>query len=354
MMKLMKLMMAMVGWMILVPTGVFGQAGPISARVESTLITDGKDIRQNAFDGDLSTNFKSTKNASRTDSFTLVFDEPVAVKAIVATTGLVKGGNDLTTGLLEVSTDGKKFEKLAAFEKGTVRGDASGRKLLAVRITPTEDLSHPLVVREIEIESTPKLATFRYPVEIVVNVNDAPEMKEWAEKVARVCEKHYDMICNELMSEGFKPVTVIPMTLKKDYKGVAFAAGSQITGSVDFFKKNPTDIGAMVHETVHCVQLYRGRGNPGWLVEGVADYIRFFKYEPGKAGKLTPERAKYDASYRVTAAFLDYVERVHAPGAVKKLNAAMRAGKYKEEIWKDLTGKPIEELAQLWKASLAK
>ena len=49
-----------------------------------------------------------------------------------------------------------------------------------------------------------------------------------------------------------------------------------------YFKANPDDIGAMVHETVHCVQLYRGRGNPGWLVEGVADYVRFFKYEPGK------------------------------------------------------------------------
>ena len=71
---------------------------------------------------------------------------------------------------------------------------------------------------------------------------------------------------------------------------------------------SPKDVGAMVHETVHCVQLYRGRGNPGWLVEGVADYVRFFKYEGGNIGiKLTPERAKYDASYRVTAAF-------HAPG----------------------------------------
>ncbi len=44
----------------------------------------------------------------------------------------------------------------------------------------------------------------------------------------------------------------------------------------------------MVHETVHCVQRYRGRGNPGWLVEGVADYVRFFKYEPKKPAPLTP------------------------------------------------------------------
>ena len=36
----------------------------------------------------------------------------------------------------------------------------------------------------------------------------------------------------------------------------------------------------MVHETVHCVQQYRTRNNAHWLVEGIADYIRFFKYEP--------------------------------------------------------------------------
>jgi hypothetical protein len=123
---------------------------------------------------------------------------------------------------------------------------------------------------------------------------------------------------------------------------------------VSYFQKNPNDIGAMVHETVHCVQLYRGRGNPGWLVEGVADYLRFFKYEPGKAGRLNPERAKYDGSYRVTAAFLNYVEENHSRGIVKKLNAAMREGKYKEELWKEITGKTLEELGQQWRASLVK
>ena len=82
-------------------------------------------------------------------------------------------------------------------------------------------------------------------------------------------------------------------------------------------------VGAMVHETVHCVQNYRGRGLPGWLVEGIADYVRFWKYEPGKAGRLTPERARYDGSYRVTAAFLAYVSDKYDPKLVTKLNAEM-------------------------------
>lgn len=329
-------------------------AKPVPARVETTLATGGPQIRQYLFDGDDATFFASAKNATKVDHVTLVFDEAVAVKSVAVSTGKPNGGDELAAGTLEVSADGKGFEKLAAFEKGTARGDAGGKKVLAVRVVPADDLTHPLTVREVVVDSEPKLTTFKYPVEVVPNVDDAPDMKEWAEKAARVCERQYGMICEELASDNFKPLTLIPMTLKKDYKGVAFASGGRITGSVDFFKKNPNDIGAMVHETVHCVQLYRGRGNPGWLVEGVADYLRFFKYEAKKPNPLTPERAKHDGSYRVTAAFLDYVEREHTKGAVKKLNAAMREGKYKEELWKDVTGKTLVELAQMWKASLAK
>ena len=118
--------------------------------------------------------------------------------------------------------------------------------------------------------------------------------------------------------------------------------------------QHPDDVGAMVHETVHVVQDYRSRKNPSWLVEGVADYVRFFKYEPGKAGRLTPGRAKYDGSYRVTAAFLAYVVGTYDREAVKKLNRAMREGKYTAELWKGLTGKTVEELGQEWRRTLVK
>lgn len=110
----------------------------------------------------------------------------------------------------------------------------------------------------------------------------------------------------------------------------------------------------MVHETVHCVQLYRARNNPGWLVEGVADYLRFFKYEATKPKPLAPERAKYDGSYRTTAAFLAFLTDKYDPHIVGKLNATMRDGKYKDEVWKELTGKPVEELGREWQKSPAK
>jgi hypothetical protein len=133
---------------------------------------------------------------------------------------------------------------------------------------------------------------------------------------------------------------------------VASTSGTKITGSVSYFRAHPDDIGAMVHETVHVVQNYRGRGNPGWLVEGIADYIRFFKYEPGKIGRIDPDRARYNGSYRQSAAFLAYLTDKYDKEIVRKINALLREGKYKEEVFKELTGKTVQVLGDEWKASL--
>jgi hypothetical protein len=82
--------------------------------------------------------------------------------------------------------------------------------------------------------------------------------------------------------------------------------------------------------------------------------VRFFKYEPGKIGRLNPERAKYDGSYRVTAAFLNYVTEKYDKELVKKLNKAMREGEYKEDLWKQFTKKTVQELNDEWRGSLKK
>jgi hypothetical protein len=144
------------------------------------------------------------------------------------------------------------------------------------------------------------------------------------------------------------------MTLKSDYRGVAATGGNHIVGSVKFFKEHPDDVGAMVHETVHVVQSYRGQRNPGWLVEGVADYVRFFKFEPGNLGPINAERSHYNGSYRVTAAFLAFLVERYDKDIVRKLNHLMRTGEYGEESFKELTGKTLDQLDDEWRATLTK
>jgi hypothetical protein len=324
----------------------------VYATIETTLPTAGKQIRMYALDGDGGTYFLSDKNPGKDDHFTLVLDRPVEAKGIVANTGKPEGGEALDAGTLQVSTDGKNFKDVATFAKGSAKAALKGQQILAVRLKPSAAQKHTLAIREIAIVSTPAVALYKYPVEYTLVVDDAPELKAWGEKVIRVCERAYQWMGDELASPGYKPPTAVTMTLRSSYKGVAAAGGGRITGSVAYFKKNPKDIGAMVHESVHIQQRYKGRGNPGWLVEGVADYIRFFKYEPGKIGDFNPLRAKYNGSYRITARFLAFVTDKYDKELVKKLNRAMREGTYSADLWKKITGRTVQELDEEWRASL--
>lgn len=324
---------------------------PVTAVVESTLPTHEGRIRQFALDGDESTFFASDRAPTAQDHFTILLDKPVNLRRIAAKTGRPDGSETIDGGSLEVSTDGRSFKSLGTFAKGQVQAGPVSEPVRAIRIKPGAS-GKPIAIRELSIASEPPVAVFKCPVEFVVNVADAPDLKEWAEKVARTCERAYPMINQELPSPGFKPPHRIHFTLSKKYEGVAATSGDRIVASVDYFRKHLDDVGAIVHETVHVVQSYRGRDNPSWLVEGISDYVRFFKFEPGKLGRINPKTAHYDNSYRVSAAFLAYLVEKYDKEIVRKLNAALRDGRYDDNMVLQLTGKFLGELDDEWRATL--
>jgi hypothetical protein len=132
---------------------------------------------------------------------------------------------------------------------------------------------------------------------------------------------------------------------------VAYASRGEIHCAGPWFMRNLEGeaAGAVVHEMVHIVQQYRrARGpnrNPGWMVEGVADYIRWFLYEPENLRpRVDPARHKYTDSYRITGAFLNYLVKHKDEKLVEKFNAAMREGRYSEDLWKEFTGKTVDDL----------
>jgi hypothetical protein len=281
-----------------------------------------------------------------------VFEEPVAIESLAIASGRPDGSDRLKSVSIEVSADGSAFESRRQLGDGETFTEPVGPKLKAIRLRPPADLDHPMVLREVAIATIPPVALFEYPIEVVVDVADAPEMQAWAEKAARVCKGAYAMINRELKSDGFKPASLITMSLKKNYRGVAAAGGGRITGSVKYFKEHPRDVGAMVHETVHIVQRYDHPNIPSWLVEGVADYIRFFKFEPANLGPINAQRAHYNQSYRVSAAFLAYLVEKYDRNLVLKLNQNMREGTYKADLFKQLTGKNIDDLGKEWRTKL--
>ncbi|HXT42463.1 MAG TPA: basic secretory protein-like protein [Candidatus Angelobacter sp.] len=193
----------------------------------------------------------------------------------------------------------------------------------------------------------------------------APDLMEWADaKLRPVVQEWYPKLVAMLPSDGFEAATNVTLRFRNDMGGTpAAAAGGRINLNSGWFRRElkREAVGSVVHEMVHVVQNYgrarRSNPNatrtPGWLVEGIADYIRWFLYEPETKGAEITERnlarTKYDASYRITGNFLNWVTQNHDHEIVRKLNAAAREGKYAEQLWKDWTGKTLQELGDDWK-----
>jgi hypothetical protein len=115
------------------------------------------------------------------------------------------------------------------------------------------------------------------------------------------------------------------------------------------FHEHQEDTDTVTHEVMHVVQTYPA-GNPGWLVEGVADYVRA-KYGTNNiaAGWSMPDHSSdqsYTDSYRVTARFLTWLENRIKASIVDELDSSLRQRTYNEQTWQHLTGKSV---IQLWK-----
>jgi Peptidase of plants and bacteria len=164
--------------------------------------------------------------------------------------------------------------------------------------------------------------------------------------------KVYPVLANDFNTNTDRTVT---FHIDTAYKGVAATGGGRIVYNPDWFRKHPGDIDVVTHEVMHVVQNYGRGGGPGWLTEGIADYVRY-KYgvdNPGAKWALPsfkPEHS-YKNAYRITARFLNWLEINVNKGIVVKLDSAMRNHTYKETIWTDITGKTIDELWNVYAAN---
>ncbi len=200
--------------------------------------------------------------------------------------------------------------------------------------------------------------------QFVIDATEAPDLAEWSEKSLKpVIVEWYPKIVDLLPDEGFEAPKRISLRFRNDMGGTpASAAGPNVNLNARWMQSQIRGeaCGAVVHELVHVVQSYHSRRNrspngtaPGWVVEGIADYIRWFLYEPQTRGAEITARnldaARYDASYRVSANFLNWIVKTYDKEIVAKLNSAARAGQYDEGLWKEWTGKTVQELGDEWK-----
>jgi hypothetical protein len=204
--------------------------------------------------------------------------------------------------------------------------------------------------------------------EITLNTTAAPELADWARKeLMPVVQDWYPRLVALLPSEGFTAPNRVTIAFRTGMGGTpASTSGNRINCNRDWFQRELKGeaIGAVVHELVHVVQQYgrAPRGNPGatrapgWLTEGLADYLRWYLYEPQSRGaEISRSRlaaARYDGSYRITANFLNWATGKYDRDLVPQLNAAIRRGAYSEDLWKQRTGLTAPELGDEWHRSL--
>jgi hypothetical protein len=169
-----------------------------------------------------------------------------------------------------------------------------------------------------------------------------PEVKQ---KLEDVFFKVYPQLADSFNKKTLRKVTFV---IDPEYKGVAATSGGVVSYSPEWFRKHPEDVDVVTHEVMHIVQAYPNGSEPGWLTEGIADYVRyaFGVDNAGANWKLPPYAASqsYTQSYRITARFLAWLEKKVKPGIVKALDGSMRSQKYTPQIWQTLTGKSLDEL----------
>ncbi|CAF0913249.1 unnamed protein product [Didymodactylos carnosus] len=139
----------------------------------------------------------------------------------------------------------------------------------------------------------------------------------------------------------------IKITIDPSYNGVAYAGGGQIVISAAWLRNNPEDYDVVTHEGMHIVQSYN-RGDPGWLIEGIADYCRWkWGVNNGRAGWSLPDFQRgqhYTNAYRVTARFLVWLERKKNGNIVKQLDTALRSNTYSGNSWNSFAGQGVDQL----------
>ncbi|HTJ13287.1 MAG TPA: basic secretory protein-like protein [Dinghuibacter sp.] len=179
---------------------------------------------------------------------------------------------------------------------------------------------------------------------IFINQDDGfdPAVKE------RLISTFFTVYPKEAAAYNLNTARKVTFVIDTSYKGVA-ATGNNVTSfNPEWFRKHPGDIDVVTHEVMHIVQAYPHHSGPGWITEGIADYVRYdMGVDNAGAGWKLPDykpTQSYTQAYRVTARFLAWLEGHGHAGVVKALDNAMRTRTYTDNTWKQLTGKSVDEL----------
>lgn len=204
----------------------------------------------------------------------------------------------------------------------------------------------------------------------------AAKLNQKAETAHKLVLEWYPRINALLFDPGHPlpgPAPQLRVDAKPLYEGVpAYADGGVIHLWAAYIEnQDEADFeGMVIHELTHINQAARNGGDDGWVVEGVADYVRH-KYfardiEPtlrmAADGRLQGYGPKdiyfyglqqqktdlsvqgYQARYTVASTFLYWLELRKDSHIVHELSVALEQGRYTLAMFDQACGKPLDAL----------
>jgi hypothetical protein len=198
-----------------------------------------------------------------------------------------------------------------------------------------------------------------------VDVSDAPEMKEFAERARQIADENYPKILMVLGEDPQKCPRQIDIIFKKhlQYNGPAvkgpvpsYAAGARISLSAEFLLENSTNANAyernstnlplfLTHELAHVAQQYPPRVPFHWQ-EAIADYARYkLGYTNGwSCPQCSIRYPHFMSGPWCGGAFLLYLDGAYDSNLVCQLHHSLRRGSYSDKFFKNATGRNLEAL----------
>lgn len=179
---------------------------------------------------------------------------------------------------------------------------------------------------------------------VVLDASAMPESRAWGEIAKQIVVDWYPTVTSLLATEKLDAPKQIRVVILKEMNVPASTSGAVISVNGKWIAEHPDDFGMVVHELVHVVQGYPdGAGGNGWLVEGIADYVRWWRYEPEQPRHAYAAGQSYRDGYRTTAAFLAWAMRTHDMRLVVELDRALRLGQDPARVFERVTGRTLDK-----------
>jgi hypothetical protein len=170
-----------------------------------------------------------------------------------------------------------------------------------------------------------------------------PKARQLAGEAEQTIKKWCPVIAGWLGGRIGKAVEVRVEFVDDPKNDIAWASGNTITMNLAKTGKGASFEGILIHELTHILQPYKGPV-PGWLVEGIADYTRWVRYEPHNWESGSIKGVSYKDGYGWAADFLGWVERHYDRKLVQTIHARASAGKYTNELFRERTKKTLDRL----------